>query len=70
MTGHDVATTRWEARHIENAVIGILDRLLETRAPGRATCPNCHALIAAGIPCPICIEVRRRQYQRLHRKTA
>jgi recombinational DNA repair protein RecR len=60
MTGHDVTLSRWEARHLETAVLGILGRLLETRAPGRDTCPNCRALIAADHPCPICVEIRRR----------
>jgi hypothetical protein len=70
MTGHNVTTSRAETRWIETAVLGILNACLATRTPGRDTCPNCRALIHAGMPCPICVEVRRRQYEQLHRKTA
>jgi ribosomal protein L32 len=70
MTGHDVTPARHEARWIENAVIGILTNCLKQRAPSLTTCPDCRALIATHLPCPICVEIRSRQYDRLHRKTA
>jgi recombinational DNA repair protein RecR len=70
MTVRGVGVTRWEARRIETAVLAILGACLEARAPGRTTCPDCRALIAAGLPCPICTEYRRRQHQQLHRQTA
>jgi ribosomal protein L32 len=66
MTGHDVTPARNDARRIENAVIGILTNCLKQRAPGLTTCPDCRALIAAHLPCPICVEIRRRHHARIH----
>jgi recombinational DNA repair protein RecR len=60
----------WEALQIEVAVGSILGAILDDRLPIRGICSDCGALIDADHPCPICTEIRRRQYQRLHRKTA